>query len=167
MINTMPNKHLYLLVLEITPLGVGTAYDVLPSHCTLVHRFWSVLSSDLLTNELRSIFKDATAIALKFGNKEVFGPAEKPVTVNRILDTPELKALHMNLYEKLVQLGVDYTAPEWVGDGYKAHVTERSGVTFKEKYVHASKAAYLIEVGIPGKAQARFIKTKFVLNNST
>lgn len=167
MINTVPNKHLYLLVLEVAPLEVGTAYDVLPSHCTLMHRFWSELSPSQLAGKLQPTFDEASAIALRFKDKEVFGLPDTPVTVNRLLDTSELKTLHINLYRKLKQLGVDYTAPEWVGDGYKAHVTERAGVSFKENHLHISKAAYLIEVKVPGNDQARFVRARFALNDST
>jgi 2'-5' RNA ligase len=163
MMDSMANKHLYLLALEVVPLKVGKAYDVLPSHCTLVHRFWCELDSTQLTEKLQPIFDDTESVMLTFEGKEVFGPP--PVTVNRLLETPELKALHMNLYKRLGQLNVEYTAPQWVGEGFKAHVTERSGVSFDKGYEHISDVAYLIEVKVPENEDARFVRARLAFKS--
>jgi 2'-5' RNA ligase len=161
MIKGMINKHLYLLALEISPLDVGGVYDVLPSHCTLMHRFWSELNPGQLTNKLRDILDRANALPITYGEQEIFGPP--PVTVNKILETPELKTLHVSLYERLDELGVEFTAPQWVGEGYKAHVTKREGVTFTEGESQLCKTVYLIEVNVPENKEARYIRAKFIL----
>lgn len=138
-------------------------YDVLPSHCTLMHRFWSELDSSQLANKLQTIFETTKAIPLFYGEREVFGPP--PVTVNKIRETSEVKILHNRLYEKLNDLGVEYTAPQWVGDGYKAHITERPGIKFTVGDHHTCNAIYLIEVKVPGNEEARYVRAKFVLGS--
>lgn len=163
MMDSMTDKHLYLLALEVAPLEAGKAYDVLPSHCTLVHRFWCELDSTQLAEKLQPIVNNTESVVLIFRDKEVFGPP--PVVVNRLLDTPELRTLHMDLYKKLEQLNVEYTAPQWVGEGFKAHVTERSGVSFDKGYKHASNAVYLIEVRVPENEESRFVRARFAFKS--
>lgn len=159
----MANKRLYLLALEVAPLEIGGVYDVLPSHCTLMHRFWSGLSPTQLTEKLKPIFDGTEAIELVFESKAVFGPP--PVHVNKIKETPKLKSLHMRLYEKLRNLGAEFTAPQWVTDGYKAHVTERLDAPFGVGHRHISPSVYLIEVKAPGNKEARYICAQFDLKH--
>lgn len=156
--------HTYLLALEVTHLEVGSVHDVLPAHCTLVHRFRSDLNCDDLIEELRPILDGTNPLLLLFEAKDVFGPP--PVVVNKIAETDELMRLHLQLCRKLDELAVEYTAPQWVGVGYKPHVTERPGAVFSPGDSCVSTAVCLIEVMVPGNEKARFIRHKFALKGS-
>jgi hypothetical protein len=159
--NPMTNNHCYLFALEINPLEVGGVYDELPLHCTLMHRFWSKLNPDDLSDKVQSLLATYKQVRLNAIERTVLGP--KRVTVSEIEFTDEFKNLHMALYKLLNDLDVEYTAPEWVGNGYKAHVTERENVKLTVGSQHVSKAIYLIEVEVPEHENKRLIRTKFDL----
>lgn len=157
----MRNNHCYLFALEVTPLHVGDIYDELPLHCTLMHRFWSDLEPEELAAKVSDFFKKTRHVTLKPHERLLLGPKQVPVSELELTD--ELKRLHMGLYEILNDLGVEYTAPEWVGDGYRAHVTERENARLEVGSEQNSNAVYLIEVNVPGHDHKRLVRHKFVL----
>jgi hypothetical protein len=157
----MKQKHCYLFALEVAPLHVGDAYDELPLHCTLMHRFWSGLPVDELTDKVRSLFDKTPPIVLAAQKHTLLGP--KQVAVSLIKPTEPLAALNMRLYELLNGLGVEYTAPQWVGKGHVFHVTDREQATLGVGQQHLSQAAYLIEVKVPGHDHQRFVRARFEL----
>jgi hypothetical protein len=63
----------------------------------------------------------------------------------------------------LNELGVEHTAPEWVGSEYRAHVSERDGVRLELGTEYISQVIYLIEVKVPGHDHQRFVRHKFSL----
>ncbi len=157
----MTNKHCYLFALEVKPMNIGDIYQELPSHCTLMHRFWSELSPELLVSKVNDFFKQIHPVVLKPHEHLLLGPKRVPVAELEL--TNELKELHMRLCEFLNDLGVGYTAPEWVGEGYRAHVTERENTRMEVGSQHISKAVYLVEVEVPGHDHTRFVRQKFKL----
>lgn len=142
-------------------MDVGDTYEELPLHCTLMHRFWSELDPEVLADKLSEFFKTIQPILLKPYEHLLLGPKQVPVSELELTD--QFKDLHMRLYESLNDLGVEYTAPEWVGDGYRAHVTERENARLEVGTEYVSKAVYLIEVKVPGHDHKRLIRHKFEL----
>lgn len=142
-------------------MKVGDVYEELPLHCTLMHRFWSELDPKVFAEQVGSFFKGIRPIILKLHEHLLLGPRQVPVSELELTD--RLKELHMRLYEFLNGLGVEYTAPEWVGQGYRAHVTERENDRFEMGSERTSSAIYLIEVKVPGHDHKRFVRTKFDL----
>ena len=154
-------KHLYLFTLEVAPLDNGGIYRVLPSHCTLVSRFWSELLPQEIEAKVAPLLNNQKVIELIFGNKEIFN--ESKAKVNLIHKTNELYMLHSKLCDLLDGLGVEYTTPLWIRDGWRPHVTERPDVTFAPGMRHLSKAVYFIEVKINAEEDTRYIRAKFDL----
>ena len=159
----MTNNHCYLFALEIAPMEVGHIYDELPLHCTLMHRFWSKLSPDEFAAKVRPFFEQTPAVLLKAYEHLLLGP--KQMAVSEIELTEELSGLHMQLYKILNDLKVDYTAPEWVGEGYRAHASDRKDARLEVGKQHLSPAVYLIEVEVPEHEKQRIIRTKFDLSS--
>jgi hypothetical protein len=157
----MNTRHLYLFTVEIDPLTVGTVYDTLPSHCTLMFRFWSSLSSDTLAAKVKSLFDRTASFHITFGGSALLGPNH--VAAILLEPSSELKDLHARLYRLLAELDVEYIEPTYVGDGYKSHVSEREGVAFVRGKQQAIRATYLIEVGTTAQARKRIIRAKFEL----
>jgi hypothetical protein len=150
------NQHLYLFILEVEPTKAEHTYSDLPLHCTLMHHFWSDLSPAALGHKVGPLFEQTSPPLLVSGEQLAYGP--RKVVVNRIDLTRELKTLHTRLYTLLNELGVEYTAPEWVGEGYESHVTHREdGSHLAAGEQHISKAAYLVEI----IDQKRAIRMKF------
>ncbi len=156
-------KRLYLFTLEVTTMVVGKTYNPLPSHLTLMSRFWSDLSPDELAEVVRPLFQQARPIELIFGEAAMLGP--KQVAVHLIENTEELKSLHLRLHDLLNTTGVTYTAPQFVGNGYKPHVSRREGDQFNAGHKQMANAAYLIEVEIKGEDHLRHIRVKFDLSS--
>lgn len=157
----MINKHCYLFALEVKPMNVGDIYEELPLHCTLMHRFWSELEPEALAEQVDDFFREIHPVILKPHEHLLLGPKQVPVSELEL--TSELKELHMQLYKFLNGLSVEYTAPEWVGKGYRAHVTERENARLEIGSEHISKAVYLIEVKVPGHDHKRLVRHKFDL----
>lgn len=154
-------KHCYLFALEIAPLSVGQVYEELPLHCTLMHRFWTDLSPEQLADHVQEIFAGMSRIDLIVEEKQRLGP--KQVTASKLMPTAELIRLHMKLYETLNSLSVTYTAPEWVGEGYTPHATDRVDSQLEAGESHLSGAVYLVEVKVPGLDHKRIIRHRFDL----
>ena len=87
-------KHLYLFTLEIPPLEVGTAYDDLPSHLTLMSRFLSELPAEELANQVRLLFATTGFIHLAFAETIELGPKK---VMAHMVDSPSERQLHHNL----------------------------------------------------------------------
>jgi hypothetical protein len=155
-------RHLYLFTLEVVPLNVGAVYNPLPSHLTLVSRFWSEHSPEVLANRVKSIFEQTNPIELLFGQPASIGP--KHTAVHLIEHTEEIKHLHERLCRLLDDLVVEYTNPQFVGKGHKPHVSRREGDGFALGYRQVVKAAYLIEVEIHDEQHLRFVRAKFPLD---
>lgn len=137
-------KHLYLFTLEVEPLKVGAIYDELPLHCTLMHRFYSRLSAEELSDSIKPLFDKSPPITLTVYEHTKLGPKQVPVCLISL--TKELDNLNMQLFNQLNQLEVEYTAPQWVGKGHVFHVTDRKNEKLDVGGNRICKAAYLIEV---------------------
>lgn len=159
----MAHKHCYLFALEVSPLKVGGIYNELPLHCTLMHRFCTELEASVLASKVHDLFSHAQPIELIVHKRSLLGP--KQVAVSEIVPTPGLLDVHTRLHDLLIGLEAEYTAPEWVGEGYRAHVTEREHAMLEVGAHHLSKAVYLIEVKVPGHDHQRLIRAKFNLGN--
>ena len=148
----------YLLALEVAPMTVGQAYEQLPMHCTIMHRFHSALTAADLALALEPIIAASEPIVLQPTGHMAFGPRQQLVT--KIELSAALLSLHMKLYEKLNELGVQYTETDWVGDGYTPHVTDKHGKRLNAKEPTVSRAVYLISVEHPLVGNKRLVTSK-------
>lgn len=156
------DQHLYLFTLEITPLKVGKTYNPLPSHLTLMSRFWSELSPDEIAKIVKPLFDCAGPIELIFGEPAQLGP--KKIDVHLVKPNKSLKKLHDELHNLLDAANVTYEYPRFVGEGHKPHVSKREDDQFRAGHKQIANAAYLIEVAIKGDKHLRFIQARFELN---
>lgn len=154
-------KHLYLNTLEIEPLGVGESYNPLPAHMTLMSRYWSELQPDEISVALRPLLEQVEELSLTFGDSEIIGPKQTPVHL--IMPSTELTSLHNQLKQKLDKLCVTYAFPQFVGQGWKPHVSHRQGSEYKTGKALRCGAAYLIEVTKTNEGDLRHIRSKFSL----
>lgn len=157
------NKYLYLFTLEVSPLDVGRAYESLPSHLTMMSRFLSVLPPNEIADIVRPLFAITSPVQLTFGGLVRLGP--KKLTVHLVENTDALKSLHSRLYDLLGTINVTYAYPQYVGDGYRPHVTRRDGDQFVAGHKQKASSAYLIEVETKGEEHVRYVRAKFDLNS--
>jgi hypothetical protein len=152
-------NRLYLITLEIVPLGLERTYDTLPSHLTLMSRFTTHLLSEELTKILEPVFINTAPIKLTFGETIALGP--KRVTAHMVESSNE-QQLHEKLITVLDLSLVKYQYPQFMGHNHKPHITAREGRLFPPNSVHYSHAAYLIEV----VDHNRLVKAKYKLNGN-
>lgn len=136
--------HRFLFILEIAPVEVGRAYETLPSHLTLMSRFFSKLSPEELTAKVQPLFEQAAPLHLVFDKLAQLGPQK--LNVHLVQNTAELKQLHNQLLALLIDTGVTSEYPAYTGKGHKPHVTERNGMHFTAGSTKQAAAAYLVEV---------------------
>lgn len=146
----------YLVALEVAHMTVGQAYEQLPMHCTIMHRFHSALSAADLVLALEPIIADSEPIVLQPTGHMAFGPRQQLVT--KVELSAALLSLHMKLYEKLNELGVQYTETDWVGTGYTPHVTDKHGKRLYGTAFTACQAVNLISVEHPLVGNKRLIE---------
>lgn len=150
-------QHRYLFILEITPVEVGKTYGELPSHLTLMSRFFSDSSPEKIAEIVKPVFAQQPPINLVFGEMKTLGP--KQLRVHMIKESRALRQLHNQLRTLLDSVNVVYEYPQFIGDNHKPHVTKRDGVDFAVGDSKITKAAYLVEI-IDGE---RVIRSKFQL----
>ena len=155
-------KHCYLFALEIVPLTAGESYRTLPMHCTLMHRFWATQSPAELAAKVALIFKKyVDGITFIPGKIMELGPNN--TVVFKLEQTETLRRLHMELYNLLNNLGVEYTEVDWVGSGYTPHASDREDSLLKQGMLFTTKRVNLIEVKVPGHDHMRFVREKLSL----
>lgn len=150
-------RHRYLFTLEVTPVEVGKMYKKLPSHLTLMSRFFSDLSPVELSKVTTPLFDQTRTIQLVFKETVELGP--KKLAVHLLEQLDESDQLHNALSNLLNSINVIYEYPEFIGKNYKPHVTMRDGVQFDVHDKHAIHYAYLVEI-IEGQ---RVVQAKFRL----
>ncbi len=161
MTNNQNAQHCYLFALEISPLEEGAAYETLPMHCTLMHRFWVSETPEDLVGKVKPILKKYQNITFTPGKKMELGP--KHTVVYELEGLDELKKLHVELYELLKSLGTTFTENEWVGDGYTPHASDREDSPLVKNVPFTATAVNLIEVKVPGHDHMRFVRKKLIL----
>ena len=160
--DVMGNERCYFFALEVEPLKLGSIYKTIPMHCTLLHRFFSSLPLDVIDEKVRLLFKQSAPLILKPEQRIALGPNR--VLVATIQLSPALKNLHLKLYELLNEVGVRYSETDWVGTGYRPHVTDQSSRSLPLDRTQLSTAVYLVEVEYPLQGRRKFIRKKFKLD---
>ena len=153
-------KHRYLFILEVTPVDVGKTYDELPSHLTLMSRFFSDLSPGQMDVVVRPLFSQAVPTDLTFGETTELGP--KKLTVHMVEHNEELKQLHHKLRILLDSVNVEYEYPQFIGEHHKPHVTRREGMQLDAADKRTVTKAYLIEI-VDDK---RVVRSEFELSGN-
>ncbi|HUS26652.1 MAG TPA: 2'-5' RNA ligase family protein [Nevskiaceae bacterium] len=154
-------NHRYLFALEVAPIEAGKTYDELPSHLTLMSRFFCGLRPEQLAEVVCPLLERTKLLELLFEQTTALGP--KQLTVHMVAYSNELKHMHNALRNLLDLAKVDYEYPQFIGKGYKPHVTKRDDVQFARGDRKIVKAVCLVEV-VAGK---RVIRSKFNLGGGT
>jgi len=155
--------HTYLIILEITPLKLGGIYDSLPLHCTLVHWFWLKQAPSEVAKRLAATLTSLPSVTLKASNERTFPSKNKhgetvPVVVNDIAQTSGLRDIHERTCTILENMGVQYSEPQYVRNGYHPHVTHQKDGKLFPGEVHESARLYLVEAIAPEYGNERTVR---------
>ncbi|MEP6559613.1 MAG: 2'-5' RNA ligase family protein [Nakamurella sp.] len=113
-----------VVVLPLEPLAVGDGFSLKdwPLHLTVAPTF--VIDTELadVLTAIGPVLRSQAQLTVHAGPDEGFGHSGKiPVTL--IEPSAELRGLHDRLVDGLVVVGATFDDPEFVGQGYRPHVT--------------------------------------------
>jgi hypothetical protein len=111
----------YVLVAPLARLEVGDGFSMSawPLHVTIVPNF----STTLPKGDVSSVFSAPTpAMDVVVGREDLFGPRNN-VRVSVVEHSEKLALLHARFVADLLGLGVVFDNPEYLGAGYRPHIT--------------------------------------------
>jgi 2'-5' RNA ligase len=114
----------YVVVLPLTPMAAGDRFITRewPLHVTLVQVFDAEASFAQVGLRLAGVAEAASPLTVVAGDDEDFGRSRTiPVTV--VEPSVELQSLHEASVTALDEVGPVYENPEYMGEGYRPHVT--------------------------------------------
>ncbi|MEK7649724.1 MAG: hypothetical protein AAB367_02065 [Patescibacteria group bacterium] len=145
----MPTEYLIALPVEDMPLGATYARDEkLPLHCTVFQ--WFRLSPGLSCAQLN---RKMMLLASRVEQGYIELVSERPALFGLNDDIPchllerneDLSALH-TLLLMFLATHCHFTVPvEWLGAGYRPHVTDRGEISFPPSTRHRAKNLVLVE----------------------
>lgn len=114
----------YALICLIEKLDEGTKFSASdwPSHVTIVSNFVVDWESTALFEKLTSLLAKHKATRVTAGEDEYFG-AQKQIKVTILNMNDELVRLHKDIVSLLKSVGAVFDEPEYLDDGYRAHIT--------------------------------------------
>ena len=115
------NEHVVAIMLE--PVTVGQEFIDWPLHITIVPWF-PCDDAEKLDSILADVAKTHAGFLVEVGEIEKFGP-KKDIKVNLVKDSPELDKLHWTIFNILEKNNFGIHQKEYVGDGYKPHITHQ------------------------------------------
>ena len=140
------SKYLIVLPVEKTE---GSYVGQLPLHCTLVLPFNTCTDPEKIGVLLRGTCVRYKPIWLVSDYVDTF-MAHSAERVHVLRMHADLMRLHTEMVELLKMCNVEYVSPQWVGDGYRPHVTTTRRSSFPPGAEHlADTATLLIYEGIP------------------
>jgi hypothetical protein len=153
--------HEYLLLLPIGKLHMNDLFikdEPLPLHCTLMH--WFSLGRDLPLTSLDTYLEDLAGgvgapVELVSREPALFGPENK-TPVHILEQNHRLMELHAHLFRFLDKLGCVPKAPQWIGEGYRPHVSTVEGRAFAPGMRY--KAQQLALIGRKSEDKSKTVK---------
>lgn len=112
----------FVVVLPITPLAVGERFLTRdwPLHVTIVPVFTAGAGLEQITDALRG-----SRLSVTGAGEERFGRGNS-IRVTVIEPSADILSLHRTLLDALAPLNPTFDDPNFVGDGYRPHVTRRA-----------------------------------------
>lgn len=114
----------YVVVAPLTPMVVGDRFITRewPLHVTLVQVFATPATPVEIGRRLAAVAAASPAITVVAGDEENFGRSQSiPVTL--VNSSVALDALHAACVAAIEELAPRYENPEFMGAGYRPHVT--------------------------------------------
>lgn len=156
----------YCLVTFFDELDDGTQfkYSQWPMHITIADTF-ACDKINKATEALQSLIPNQNEINTSMGEDEYFG-ADKQVHVTLVNMNEKLLALHMEVVEILKSKGAVFNDPQYIEDGYKAHVTVQKNFRLNEGDTITLNSVSLVDMFYEGDHQQRKILKTFQFSNN-
>lgn len=113
-----------VVILPLLPLQPGDAYSLAawPLHLTVVPTFVVAVDLAAVVAVIEPVLAPQAALLLTVGADEGFGRSQR-IPVSLVGTSPDLSALHRRLMQGLFAVGAVFDDPDFVGTGYRPHIT--------------------------------------------
>ena len=128
-----------------------------------MHWFYVASTPEDVALAAKEVIEGHAPVVLISKAAERYGP-NIDIPVHSIVQSADLMSLHWRLYKVMTKLGVRYTHPEYVGNGYLPHVAERDGFSFPVGTRHQVRRIYLAEAVDEGKPPKKVVRQIVELN---
>ncbi len=145
-----------VIVLPLRPLAVGDAFTLRewPLHVTVAPTFVIVGGLPAVLSAASPILLAQPALTLRVGPEEGFGHAMN-VPVSLVEPTAELTRLHDGLVTALLAAGAQFDDPEFVGAGYRPHITLKGVAALQPGDGLALRQAAVVDMAPAGERRSR------------
>ena len=114
-----------VVVLPLQPLTVGDGFSLSdwPLHVTVAPTFVVAVDLTAVIAAIGPLLTRQPGLRVRVGQDEGFGRSGK-IPVSVVEPSHELNDLHARLVAVLLDVGAVFDDPEYVGSGYRAHITK-------------------------------------------
>jgi hypothetical protein len=114
-----------VVVLPLQPLTVGEGFSLSdwPLHVTVAPTFVVAVDLDAVIAAIAPVLRPQPPLRERVGHDEGFGRSGK-IGVSVVVPSRGLGDLHVRLVAALTAIGAVFDDPEFIGAGYRAHVTK-------------------------------------------
>lgn len=121
----------FVIALPLAPLAAGDEFptSTWPLHLTIVPTFETEQSVQTVETAIASVLSRTTPLTVVGESLDLFGP-NHDVSVTTVNASDELTTLHRNLLDALQLLGPKHLKLEYIGDGYRPHISHTVDATF-------------------------------------
>jgi hypothetical protein len=140
----------------LTPLGIGDAFTLRewPLHLTVAPTFVITGGLPAVLSAVAPILLAQRALTLGVGTEEGFGKAMN-VPVSLVEPTAELTRLHDGLVTALFAAGAQFDDPEFVGAGYRPHITLKGVAALQPGAGLTLRQAAVVDMAPAGERRIR------------
>jgi len=145
-----------VVVLPLQPLTVGVGFSLSdwPLHVTVLPTFVVAVDLGAVVAAIAPVLAPQPALRERVGYDEGFGRSGK-IPVSVLVPSRALSDLHARLVAALADIGAVFDDPEFIGKGYRAHVTKtRVAESFPGDVLTLSQAA-IVDMEPEGNGRLR------------
>lgn len=145
-----------VVVLPLAPLATGDGFPLKtwPLHVTVAPTFCTDADIPAVAAAIAPVVAGGSAVSVTAEGYEGFGPSGRvPVTV--LERSAELWTLHAGLVEALQAVDAQFDDPEYVGAGYRAHVTITADARMTPGQVSLLEQAAIVDMEPVGAQRLR------------
>ena len=145
-----------MIVLPLRPLMVGDAFTLQdwPLHVTLAPTFVIGGGLPAVLTAVTAVLSNQPTLDFVAGEEDGFGGSGRfPVTL--VEPTIELSRLHARLVAALLTADAEFDHPQFVGGGYRPHITIKGGRTVRASEHLTLRQTAVVDMAPAGADRAR------------
>lgn len=118
----MSQKYVIVHFVEIDKVPREFPYTEWPLHITLLANFTIAQPLDTLLEALKLYAQQTKPFEIVVSGEAAFGPKQN-VAVSLIRPSEAIKKIHGDFADITKDLGAEYDAPQYMGEGFRPHAT--------------------------------------------